>query len=48
MGIVETKLVSDVDILNIGDGNYNLWMRNRKCTQGGGVMLLVRKELTVE
>ncbi len=48
MGNVETKLVNDVDILNIRDGKYNLWMRNRKSKEGGGVMPLVGKDLMVE
>ncbi len=36
------------DILNIGEGKYNLRMRNRKNKQGGGVMFLVRKDLLLE
>ncbi len=45
MGIIETKLASEGDILNIGEGKHNLWMRSRKNKWGGGVMLLVRKDL---
>ncbi len=48
MGIVETKLATEGIILNIDEGKYNLWMRNRKNKWGGGVMLLVRKDLLVE
>ncbi len=48
MGIIETKLASEGDILNIGEGKYNLWKRNRKNKWGGGVILLVRKDLLEE
>ncbi len=47
MGTVETKLASVGDILNIGEGKFILWMRNRK-NKRGGAMLLVRKDLLVE
>ena len=33
-GIVETELASEIDVLKIGDGEYNLWLRNRKGKQG--------------
>ena len=48
MGIVETKLTGGIDALGIGDGNYNIWIKNRENKKGGGVMLMVKKELTVE
>lgn len=41
MGIVETKLESNVDSFNIEDKKYNLWMWNREYKQGGDVMLLI-------
>ena len=34
-------------VIEIGDGKY-IWMRNREQKQRGGMMLLVRKQLTVE
>ncbi|XP_050695649.1 uncharacterized protein LOC126985138 [Eriocheir sinensis] len=32
----------------IGEGAYNIWRRDRKSKQGGGVMLMVRKGIRVE
>ena len=46
MGITETKLNDNIEMNNLGEGRYNVWLRNRKEKQGGGVMILVRKELT--
>ncbi len=43
MGITETRLVGNVDTFNIGDGEYNVWLRNRDNKQGVGVMLLIKK-----
>ncbi|MPC80239.1 hypothetical protein E2C01_074813 [Portunus trituberculatus] len=37
-----------MDHLNIGDGDYNVWFRNRTRKQGGGVMLLDKKDLLVD
>ena len=48
IGLVETKLTGDVNSFNIGDEDYNVWFRNRTSKQGGGVMLLVKKDLLVE
>jgi len=48
LGLVETKLSDSVEIQGIGEGQYNMWKRNRKGKKGGGVMLLIRKEVTVE
>ena len=39
---------SDIDLLNFGDGKYNLWMSNGTSKPDGGVMLLVGKELIME
>ena len=47
MGIVETKLSNEIDVLDIGDGKYNVWTKNRVSKKGGGVMLMVKKELEV-
>ncbi|MPC44970.1 hypothetical protein E2C01_038652 [Portunus trituberculatus] len=37
-----------MDHLSIGDGDYNVWFRNRTRKQGGGVILLVKKDLMVD
>ena len=46
--LTETKLSTNIidDTLNIG--NYNIWRKDRKFKQGGGVMILTCKELQVK
>ncbi len=34
--------------LDVGGGRYIIWKRNRKCRQGGGVMMLIKKNLVVD
>ena len=48
MGVVETKLSDGIEMFNIGDGNYKVWTRNRLNKQGGGVMIMTKKNITVE
>lgn len=48
MGFVETKLTDQILQTCIGNGEYNIWTRNRVKKQGGGVMLLTRKNLRVD
>ena len=45
--LTETKLSTNIidDTLNIG--NYNIWRKDRKIKQGGGVIILTGKELQV-
>ena len=43
MGITETKLTEVIEENMIGEGEYNIWVKNRTEKQGGGVMLLVKK-----
>lgn len=40
MGLLETKVGEGVGELDFGGSKYNMWKRNRKGKQGGGVMLL--------
>ena len=48
MCLTETKLSTNIidDTLNIE--NYNIWRKNRKFKQGGGVMILTSKEVQVK
>ena len=46
MGITEIKLTGNSALWNIGEDRYNIWMRNREHKPGGGVMLLLKKELS--
>ena len=48
MGIVETKLRDLPPPNSIGDGRYNVWIKNRESKQGGGVMILTRNNLRVK
>ena len=47
MGIVETKLKGYLPPGTVGDGRYNVWMRNRDSKQDGGIMILTKKNLKV-
>ncbi|MPD02136.1 hypothetical protein E2C01_097695 [Portunus trituberculatus] len=44
MGITETKLTEVFEENKIGEGEYNTWVRNRAEKQGGGMILLVKKD----
>ena len=46
LGLVETKL-SDSEDVPVGEGQYNVWRRNRNQKKGGGVMMLTRKDVVV-
>ena len=48
MAITETKLSEEREAHNTGEGNYKVWKRNRKDKQGGGVMFLIKKNITIE
>ena len=37
--IVETKLSGQLPPNNVGNGQYNMWLKNRDGKQGGGVMV---------
>lgn len=45
MRIIETKLSDNIEVNDSGERKYNVWLRNRNEKQGGGVMVLVRKDL---
>ena len=47
IGLVETKLYGSETLIELGDQEYNMWKRNRSGKMGGGVMMLVKKDLTV-
>ena len=40
MGVVETKLRGQLPPDSVGNGRYNVWLKNRDGKQGGGVMML--------
>ncbi len=46
MGITEKKLSDNTEVNILGEGKYNVWLRNRSEKQGGGVMILMRKYLS--
>lgn len=48
MGLVETKLGEELEVLDCGEGKYMIRGRNREDKQGGEVMVLVKKELAVD
>ena len=48
VGITETKLEHLIEAVNIGDGKYNVYRRDRKGKKGGGVALLVKKGFEVD
>lgn len=48
VGLTETKLDKSFECLSIGDGKYNMWIKSRKNKQGGGVMILTKKDLQVD
>ena len=48
MGITETKLSEGIVLVNLGEGEYNIWRKDRRGKQGGGVMVLTKKDLVVE
>ena len=45
--ITETKLKPESTIETLGLDNYNIWRKERTCKDGGGVMIMTKKELTV-
>ena len=45
--ITETKLKSETTIEALGLDDYNVWRRERTNKNGGGVMIMTKKELTV-
>lgn len=47
-GLTETKLGGEIEVFSIGEGKYNMWRRNRTTKQRGGVMLLIKMDITVE
>lgn len=48
VGLTETKLREGEDLMKVGEGKYNVWKRNRVGKMGGGVMLLVKKDIKVD
>lgn len=48
MGLVKTKLGEEIGALNLGEGKYNMWRRHNRGQQGGGGMLLVKKDTVVD
>ena len=48
VGITETKLDHVIEAINIGDGKYDVYRRDRKGKKGGGVVLLVKKGFEVD
>ena len=44
--LVETKL-NDSEDVPVGEGQYNVWRRNRNQKKGGGVMVLTRKDVMI-
>ena len=48
MGLTEIKLDKSFELLNIGDGEYEIWKKSRPMKQGGGIMILTRKDLQVD
>ena len=48
MILTETKWRSEWGIPDVGDEKYDLWMRNRRNKEGGGVMILTKKCVRVE
>ena len=46
--LTETKWRSEWGIPDVGDQKYDVWMRNRRNTGGGGVMVLTTKCVRVE
>ena len=48
IGLVETKLCGSETLIELGDQEYNMWKRNRSGKMGGGVMMLVKKDLIVD
>ena len=45
---VETNLRPNIQVDWFGDGNYGLWRRDRMKKDGGGMIVLTRKDLTVK
>lgn len=48
MGFVNVKKIEGLDCMEYVREKYNMWSKTRGGKQGGGVMLLVRKDLAVE
>ena len=46
--ITETKLTkeSSIEALGLDTRNYNVWRKERTCKEGGGIMIMTKKELT--
>ena len=47
-GLTDTKQSEEISTFNRGEGNYNVWKRNRKYKQGGGLMIIVKRNITVD
>ena len=45
---VETNIRPNIQVDWFGDGNYELWRRDRMKKDGGGMIVLTRKDLTVK
>ena len=48
MILCETKWKDEWGVPNLGKGKYDVWMKNRKDKNGGGVMVLTEKSIRVE
>ncbi len=48
MILTETKWKDEWGIPDIGNGEYDFWIRNRKDKDGGGVMIMTGKNIRVE
>ena len=48
VGLTEIKLDKSIMSLNIGDGEYEIWQKTRPTKQGGGIMILTKKDLQVD
>lgn len=47
MEVVEAKLRGQLLPDSVGGGLYNCWYKNRGSKQGGGIIILIRKNIKV-